>query len=500
VPRILRRVELAGCLAVYVLLSVLLFDPKLYTGGDNAVYLVLARSLATGQGFTNLHLPGKPAQTDYPPGFPALLAAQQCLFGPGVIKSKLLVMLFGLGAALYTFLLLQRTLGAYGRHAAWFALSVPPLITYNHWVLTEVPFLAVSVAALYFLHLSLDGSHRALLPGLVLTLVALTFRVAGLALVLGVVLALLFKRRWLALVVFSAASATLVGLWVWRNAGTGAGSVYLNQLLARDPYVPDFGRVGITDVAQRAGRNFLRYAFTVLPGALLPLASTRPVSIGAGTVLSGLCLLGVVCHRRRFTVVEAYAGCAAVMLLFWPEVWSDERFLVPLLPLVIIFIGNGLVWIEQRLKRSWLAAVVLSALAGLNVVSLGQDAVRSARNNLAYLRGDRMAGYSLDWRRYFECIEWLKGNTSEDAVILARKPEFVFFLSGRRSLCYPFTNDRARVRAAVLASDYVLFDNFRWTETGRHFLNPVLADDPGLFELVRQTDFPQFFILRVNRP
>src|SRR5438132_657505 len=41
---------------------------------DDAMYVILARSLATGHGFRFLNLPGMPAATHFPPGYPAFLA------------------------------------------------------------------------------------------------------------------------------------------------------------------------------------------------------------------------------------------------------------------------------------------------------------------------------------------------------------------------------------------------------------------------------------------
>src|SRR5207247_10454340 len=40
---------------------------------DDAMYVILARSLATGQGYRYLNLPGNPAATHFPPGYPAFL-------------------------------------------------------------------------------------------------------------------------------------------------------------------------------------------------------------------------------------------------------------------------------------------------------------------------------------------------------------------------------------------------------------------------------------------
>src|SRR5260221_3554784 len=41
---------------------------------DDAMYVILARSIATGQGYRYLNLPGTPVASHFPPGYPLLLA------------------------------------------------------------------------------------------------------------------------------------------------------------------------------------------------------------------------------------------------------------------------------------------------------------------------------------------------------------------------------------------------------------------------------------------
>ena len=41
---------------------------------DDAFYVILARALANGEGYRALNVPGHPAGTHFPPGYPALLA------------------------------------------------------------------------------------------------------------------------------------------------------------------------------------------------------------------------------------------------------------------------------------------------------------------------------------------------------------------------------------------------------------------------------------------
>ena len=47
---------------------------------DDSMYVILARSLATGEGYRYLNLPGAPEATHFPPGYPALLAQRNAAF------------------------------------------------------------------------------------------------------------------------------------------------------------------------------------------------------------------------------------------------------------------------------------------------------------------------------------------------------------------------------------------------------------------------------------
>ncbi|MFB6239956.1 MAG: hypothetical protein ABEJ46_00005, partial [Gemmatimonadota bacterium] len=64
----------AVAVGLHVLLGLLLYDPTLFTGGDNAGYMILADALRSGRGYLHLHLPDTPLHTKYPPGYPAALA------------------------------------------------------------------------------------------------------------------------------------------------------------------------------------------------------------------------------------------------------------------------------------------------------------------------------------------------------------------------------------------------------------------------------------------
>jgi len=485
----------------YLVLVVLLFDPKLDTGGDSAVYLILARSLAAGTGYVDGYLPGAPPHTQFPPGFPLLLSLP-ARAGPGadVLLAKLLVALAGAGAVGLIGLVYSDVLRERAPLAGAFLVSVPVLAAAGSRVLTEVPFLLVSMAAIYCLQRDDDEPGRLGWAGLALAGAGLLLRTAGVALVLGVALHLALRRRFVQLGVLAMLFLAFFVPWQARGAAVGSGGGYIAQFLARDPYVPEFGRVGAADLAARGGKNVLSYVFNILPRGLLPILPRGVLAGGAGLLLVALAAAGFRTRVRRPSVLETYTLFGVLGLLAWPEVWADERFLLPVAPLIVLYVLLGVEWLGTRLGRRRLVPVFALALVVLNVAALARQAVASVGANAAFLGGDRYAGYGPGWRSYFEACDWIRGNVPRAAVVLARKPEFVYLRTGNRSFRYPFTNDRSLVLEAVDRSDYILFDNFEWTRTTRYFLNPVLQDHPDRFRFVHETAFPTFFVLEVVKP
>ena len=76
-PRTVARWRLAlACVGALALAVGLAIVDALPAGvvADDAFYVILARALASGEGYRYLNVPGHPAGTHFPPGYPALLA------------------------------------------------------------------------------------------------------------------------------------------------------------------------------------------------------------------------------------------------------------------------------------------------------------------------------------------------------------------------------------------------------------------------------------------
>lgn len=493
------RSRLALFLGIYVLLSLLLFDPKLSTGGDNAVYLILAKSIAQGKGYLNLYLPGAPAHTQYPFGFPLLLASVVWIVGGvNVIAAKLLVLLTGIGATCFAYGICRQLFPERANLVAAFMLSIPMFIVNNHWVFSEVPFLCFSLGAIYFLLKAKPGRELFYWLGMGFAAYASLLRSAGIALVLGVLVFLLLKKRYKLLGIFLALFLLAFVPWQVRNARAG-GQPYLAQLLARHPYIPDYGRANARDFALRVWRNLRDYVTIVLPIGLLPVIKPGWLARVVGVLFASLAVLGFVRRLKRWSVIETYMPFVVLVLLGWPELWMGERFLLPFVPLIVFYVFTTLDRLGEKLEWRRLTVAVVALLAALNCFMLVRLAKTAVTDNINYLHGDRYAGYSSDWRRYFEAIEWIGESIPADKVVLARKPEFVYLLSGRQSICYPFTYDHAKVRQAIEQVDYILYDDFRWNETTKYFLAPVLQEELDRYPVLHQTSEPPFYVLAVRR-
>ena len=495
-----------------MVLSVLLFDPKPATFGDNATYLILGKSLAGGTGYRDLSLPDAPVHTQYPPGFPLMLAGITLLFGGvNVLASKLFVVLTGIGAMFFIYRLCELTFPKTAWPVMALFASVPALVENNHWVLSEMPFLLVTMAALYCLVLAdqrpRTTAARLRMVACGLAVAAGFIRTAGLAVVLGLLLFFVVRRRYRDLILLLLLFAATAVPWQLCNTRAGHSQPYLVQLLAKHPYFLDQGPAGIGDWALRVWQNLRDYVGRVIPRMLCPVRNDSWFEVVSGIILFPFVAIGFMlgfrksspaAPVRRFGALQSCALFAGPLMLCWPRIWLSERFLLPFLPLVVIFLFSGMEWVGAKLRWRLLAPAFVGLMVLANTVQMASLARKAVTDNIGYLRGDRYSGYAIDWRRYFESIEWIKAHTPVTAVVMARKPEFVYLLSGRRSFCYPFSNDSSEVKSAVLRSQYVLLDKFMWTGTTAQFLGPVLKANLDLWEVDFATPPPEFYVLSLN--
>jgi len=517
-----RRLVLNVILGGNLFLCLALFDPKPNCGGDNAVYITLAESiLRPGDGYSLSFTPGEPKPYTLAPfGYPLLLAPFSALFGRNLIVFKLISLVFTIGSVAL-FALLIRPLFA---PLTWAALTMaaafnPVIVNYSHWILSEIPFLFFSLLSLKLLLESETREQQK--PGrwfwLALACIAFTahIRAVGLALAGAGVLYYALHRKLKKLVLFSLCLALLLAPWMIRNnlARGNNGVTYTSQFLQKDIWSPEKGTVGIADLVSRIKFNI--QAYSTKHFAQMIFGSENETA--KGFALSAVSLLAAFLAyfgllRNLFTtahIFELYAISYTGVLLIWPEIWSDVRLLLPIVPLLLIYLADGAA--ARFLKRKLSVYPVSSAAIVLFVASVGLGAqiVRIPANLQmirAYLNGDRYAGYIPSWRHFFQAADWARENTAESSVFTVRKPSLFYLHSARKSAIYPFSRDADSVFAQVSKTDYVVVQGLEGIEplenyhiTTIDYLEPVMTKYRYNFKLVFQTDYPATRIWEIDR-
>ncbi|MCG8466743.1 MAG: glycosyltransferase family 39 protein, partial [Gemmatimonadetes bacterium] len=219
-----------GLAVLHAVVGLVLYEPTLFPGGDNAGYLILGDALRSGAGYRDLYLPGAPLHAKYPPLFPAMLAAL------GAVQASKLAVLACTSLVVWATARLGRLYA--GPRPALLAAGLlainPTLLEYGHYILSEAPFtLAVLLALWAFKR---DDSKGALLA-ILAAAAAFATRTAGLTILLALPLAWILKREprrslWAA----ASALAVLLAWGAYQSWAAPNQPGYLQELVLVDPY------------------------------------------------------------------------------------------------------------------------------------------------------------------------------------------------------------------------------------------------------------------------
>lgn len=474
------RLAVLALVALHLVLAWLVFMPAPQPGGDNAVYLSLARSLQDG-GYRDLYDPATPAHTQFPPGFPLIVAAALALGLRAWVGIKLVIVAFSAAGVALTYLWIRR------RRRPELALGVallaaisPGVLALSHWELSDVPFWAMTAGALLaWERLPRDRTGRGAAAA-ALTACAYLTRSAGLPLVVAAGAWLVWRRRWKQLAVYAAVVLPPAVAWaVWARAGGG----YASLIRTSDVYAPDNGMVDAVGLVERIGENVGLYGGRFLPTLLGGTAS--PLLTGIAVLLVGLAVYGWSRRVRHAGVAELWVPLYVAMLLVWNPDWAGDRLLLPLYPALLMYAGDALGrigrmgWLPRRGLAPALAAAVLAVVAVPGVAEgarMGTFCTGEYRRN-----DDRLACLEPQWVDFFQIAEQAGEMLPEGSAVLSRKPALFWSASQVPGRTYPLSREPDSLFAAARAAGarYVLLDDLDQVATT--YLTPILIRRPAAF-------------------
>jgi hypothetical protein len=488
------------------------FAPDISTNGDDAVYYILGKSLASGHGYRNIHLAQSPIATSYPIVFPAFLAITH-FFTDAPLLAKILVMCLGLLATLASFYLFRSW-------TPWFALPLTILIGCSavmnqHAIelLSEIPYVLLTVLSLLLLEKSYREPHKKWLFWLVIfvSILPMNCRSVGMAFSGAFILANLLNKHYRYAIAHCALLAASI---VFFKMLTSWNTPYVLQLFQVNSYDPEQGFASLSEMMARVTANISKYSSEILPGALFP--SFAQANAGLVKPL-GICmslLIGVGCLRNAFLpsrFVGFYTVFYCGILSLWQAQWSSGRFLAGIMPflLFLLFVGVSTVWevaIGIGKKASALRDVFmknpLSSLSKAHVLTAWIIAAAFSLDCIgAQIQNrDQRKRVTADWANFYSCADWLRVNTPKDAIVVSRKAELVYVRGHRQGMLYPFSRDKEKVISEIKkqGASYILVDGFAWTGTTQRYLYPALMAHPEFYHIVYALKNPNTFVLQVT--
>ena len=484
----------------HLVLAWLSASPMIHTGGDNAAYISLARSLAADGAYVEEWHPGAPPHTKYPPLYPAVMALMILMGAKTWGAFKAASILFTGLAVAACFLWVREARGPRAALAVTTLFAVAPAVLFSaQWILSDPFFLFLTLASLWLLAPGRDAQLHSLLLGVAAAMAAYFTRSAGLPLVVAVALWLALQRRWKLLGVFGGVFAIPGLLWQQR-----AGPDYVSEFWLLQPYVPDLGRAGPVDLLKRVADNLWTYTTEYVPTGLTGLDGTTAAALGVAFVV-----LAAAGWTRRVRagpgVSEIFFFLYAALVLAWPAVWSGDRFALPLFPLLLLYSGESLALVLRGWRRAdhetpestprspWPARAVAVAVASVFLIPAGlswkQRAATSGQCRAAVTTVGPM-GCTLHTVSQFHTMAlWAGRNLPEGSVVFSRKPRLFHAFSGLQSITFPLTTDGRSLLAQADSLDvgYLVYGN--WDNTRPLYVDPVLRASPHRFCVVVQLGY-----------
>ncbi|MBM3814768.1 MAG: hypothetical protein FJW20_24345 [Acidimicrobiia bacterium] len=416
----------------------LTYVPSNFVGGfhDDGVYLVTAKALAEGKGYTIESLPEPIQQTKYPILFPALLSLVWSLW-PNFPDNIPLLRLIPMAAAAAWGWALWRLVGvAWNRpaEARWLVplvMSCPMVIYLAAIPLSETLFAFLCTCSILVLWKAGQSSEEAIRQPLLAAIVcAAAFHTRTMALSL-LPCAVLAMPPWKRPQQFGLFGIVLLALcapwWTWLHRNPASA----------DPVVAFYTK------ANYSMWNSLSSQSTAQPMAILQHNAGR-MTVGAATfwnlprnsvtllfclAVTLLASAGLVKQLfRQEALGAAWALATISMILFWS--WPPERFLAPVLPFVVLAVPHAVPssWMRRLQKPARLFAILFIAW-GLGMCI--HYAVKTTKAGLPH--GPLIEG-DVTWQDHRQAYEWIRAKTPPAAVVSSNLDPNYWLYSGRKAI------------------------------------------------------------------
>ena len=495
------KAVIISIVTVFIIIASLGLSPLPAPYGDNARYLILARSFLEGKVMRLINFPDEPLETKVQPLYPLFLAFLMRLFGYRLLILKVSSLVFMALAVVFFYLTMRRLqIARFVRLTVLVLLVLNPFfLEYSRVVLSEASFIfLLSLVVLFFTEYELQGRVRLLLVGLFFAVSMAFIRDASIIAILAIAGLLAGRRQYkISLAVFFL-TAAIGALWLYKNIYVKTG--YLREFIGAGNYLEPFaGTISPGAFIRRYVYEAAAYVGDIFPDLIIPVAKgIAPHSrfwllkIVFGLVcfsLTGLGLLKLRAQTKaRFFLVFPlwYVFCLPLFGTY------GIRYLIPAWFFIAMFMVYGLSALSRRTSRGIIVGLTI-AFVVLYIVE--------EKKNIAYIR----QGFPGAVAHYYNALGFLreKAELCPHDVIMCRKPFLAFILSEHKTIGYPYTLDTEEMYEYIKSSQarFLIVDSWVMANKSfsRMYLLPTVQAYTESFRLVYATEDPVTEVYEVIR-
>lgn len=501
---------------IFVLILVVLFvysevyDENIFIGGDNVVYFITGKAIASGEGYTNINSPFNSPATTFPPGYPFISAIAMTIFGKDIEVMNYANCFFLLGSLIFLYLISVRFTN--NKHLSFVITLLTALnmhmLHYSFIAMSEMSFIFMSLGAIYFFirmdKQSLPFKDKYFWLFFVFVIFSYYIRITGIILLAGTVAYLLIGRKWKLALIISVAFLITASPWYLRNSmikNRYSGIMKINSLR------PEQGDMKTVDFIKRIKNNAKRYISLEIPNAIMGYEITnneiyenpqpKDTKWISGILFIVLALAGLFFIGKYRWIFIVYLSGTALLLIIFPDVWVGTRYMLPVVPLLFMLIilsaYKGLLWVSEKINIKENFRVSFLPFVFLIFIFVLKDGVSylvKAKNEGHYYPG---------FSKYVEVAQWAKTNIPQNSIVACRKPEFFYLYSDCKTTGYEFNLDGESVLAKMKADNvtHVVYDGLGFASTGR-YLMPAIKKYPEKFKELIHLKYPDTYLFELH--
>lgn len=488
----LKKYFLPIIICISAILAVLRFDSlQIGTSYDDAHYIILAESLASGQGYQLINFPRPQLERAFPPGFPLLLTPLTFLFPNNYSVLKLFSLVLWLASIYLIYKLFSKRLPSpYFEILITLVALNPLLIGTSVTVMSESAYLFFSLLAIYVGHaFSMTTSiieKSGYKPDLRIILVSififytLLIRTIGISLFISFIVYLLLIKKFRE--TFITCIVLIIGLFLQaRITGSFLSTGYQSQVF--NSSIPE--KIG------QVWSNIIGYYNEVISSSLIPVFGSRLDSIlenyGLGfipfffnIIILFIIVWGIFATKPKLEWMHIYFVIYVLgILAFWnPDVGSVKaRFLIPILPFLYFYFLNGTKFFVEKIPQSKRIAATLAILLSIPLLVRNiQDVINPIKNQIT----DLSIGAS-----------WGAENASLDSIIMVNEPVPAYPHVQRKTINFPKQNQDLIRYLDNQGIDYIIISPLLQSPRSldlepviENEILPTLESSPDVFILV----------------